>query len=61
MDTAVIDSPERHLWTLIEPVHAITYFAPECQQAFEDAGLPGFGADTSAGALHRSAPSALAL
>ncbi|MBT4984736.1 MAG: hypothetical protein HOJ85_13225 [Ilumatobacter sp.] len=42
MDTAVTDSPERHLWTLIEPVHAITYFAPECQQAFEDAGLPGF-------------------
>ena len=42
MDTAMTDSPERHLWTLIEPVHAITYFAPECQQAFEDAGLPGF-------------------
>jgi hypothetical protein len=42
METAVIDSPERHLWTLIEPIHAITYFAPECQQAFEDVGLRGF-------------------
>ncbi|WP_394934027.1 hypothetical protein [uncultured Ilumatobacter sp.] len=42
MDTSVIDSPERHLWTLVEPIHAITYFAPESQQAFEDADLPGF-------------------
>ena len=42
MDTSVIHSPERHLWTLVEPIHAITYFAPESQQAFEDADLPGF-------------------
>lgn len=41
-ELAVIESPERHLWTLIEPIHAITYFAPECQQAFEEAGLRGF-------------------
>ncbi len=41
-EMAVIESPERHLWTLIEPIHAITYFAPESQQAFEDVGLRGF-------------------
>lgn len=48
-----IESPERHLWTLIEPIHAITYFAPECQQAFEDAGLRGFWRGYFAG---RAAP-----
>jgi hypothetical protein len=36
------ESPERHFWTLIEPIHAITYFAPECQEVFETAGLKGF-------------------
>ena len=36
------ESPERHFWTLIEPIHAITYFAPECQEVFEAAGLKGF-------------------
>ncbi|MFT7394504.1 MAG: hypothetical protein ACI83Y_002183, partial [Candidatus Azotimanducaceae bacterium] len=36
------ESPERHFWTLIEPIHAITYFAPECQAVFETAGLKGF-------------------
>ena len=38
----MIESPERHFWTLIEPVHAITYFASECQEAFEAVGLRGF-------------------
>jgi len=42
MSDESIDSPERHLWTLFEPVHAITYFAPEAQEAFEEAGLRGF-------------------
>ena len=32
----------RLLWTVAEPLHALTYFAPESQQAFEDAGLRGF-------------------
>lgn len=32
----------RTLWSLFEPVHAVTYFAPEARAAFEDAGLRGF-------------------
>jgi hypothetical protein len=35
-------SPARRLWQVIEPYHALTYFAPEAQQAFEHAGLRGF-------------------
>jgi len=30
------------LWHRIETVHAVTYFAPECEQAFTDIGLRGF-------------------
>ncbi|HEY8450827.1 MAG: hypothetical protein FWJ70_07230 [Micromonosporaceae bacterium] len=30
------------MWTLFEPVHAVTYFAPEARQQLEDAGLRGF-------------------
>jgi len=26
----------------LNPYHAVTYFAPEARQAFEDAGLRGF-------------------
>ncbi|WP_395297007.1 hypothetical protein ACF9IK_28890 [Kitasatospora hibisci] len=33
--------PARALWWLFEPVHAITYFAPEARAAFEAAGLRG--------------------
>jgi hypothetical protein len=32
----------RIMWTLFEPVHAVTYFAPEGRSAFEQAGLRGF-------------------
>jgi hypothetical protein len=32
----------RRLWQLLEPYHALTYFAPEAHQAFEDIGLRGF-------------------
>lgn len=53
MDEQLIESPERHFWTLIEPVHAITYFAPECKAAFGDAGLDGFWRGYFAG---RAAP-----
>lgn len=35
-------SPARSLWQCIEPYHALTYFAPEANQAFENAGLRGF-------------------
>lgn len=43
----------RTLWTLIEPVHAVTYFAPQCRAAFEEAGLRGFWRGYFAG---RAAP-----
>jgi len=35
-------STARSMWTLFEPVHAVTYFAPEARSAFEQAGLRGF-------------------
>lgn len=45
--------PARRLWQLAEPYHALTYFAPEAHQAFEDAGLRGFWRGYFAG---RAAP-----
>src|SRR5580700_1020833 len=30
------------MWTLFEPIHAVTYFAPEARTAFAEAGLRGF-------------------
>jgi len=41
------------MWTLFEPVHAVTYFAPEARTAFEAAGLRGFWRGYFAG---RAAP-----
>ena len=32
----------RAVWQGIEPLHAVTYFAPECRQAAKAAGLPSF-------------------
>lgn len=32
----------RRLWTLFEPVHAVTYFSPECLEANRRAGLRGY-------------------
>jgi hypothetical protein len=43
----------RQLWTLFEPVHAVTYFSPEARSAFEGAGLRGFWRGYFAG---RAAP-----
>ena len=43
----------RRLWTLLEPLHAVTYFAPQSRQAFEDAGYRGFWRGYFAG---RAAP-----
>lgn len=34
--------PPRHLWSLFEAVHAVTYFDPAARAAFEAAGLRGF-------------------
>jgi hypothetical protein len=35
-------SVERRMWSLFEPVHAVTYFAPAGGATFEAAGLRGF-------------------
>ena len=43
----------RRMWALFEPVHVISYFAPEARQAFEKAGLRGFWRGYFAG---RAAP-----
>ncbi|CAI7977999.1 conserved hypothetical protein [Frankia sp. Hr75.2] len=32
----------QEMWRLFEPVHAVTYFAPGCLQAWQDAGLRGY-------------------
>jgi len=34
--------PSRRLWQLIEPIHAVTYFAPACRDAMTELGLKGF-------------------
>jgi len=49
-DTA---STARSMWTLFEPIHAVTYFAPEARSAYEQAGLRGFWRGYFAG---RAAP-----
>jgi hypothetical protein len=41
------------MWVLFEPVHAVTYFAPEARAAFEAAGLRGYWRGYFAG---RAAP-----
>ncbi|MBE1490722.1 SCO6745 family protein [Plantactinospora soyae] len=41
------------MWTLYEPVHAVTYFAAEARQAYEAAGLRGYWRGYFAG---RAAP-----
>jgi hypothetical protein len=43
----------RRMWTLVEPVHVVSYFASEPRQAFEQAGLRGFWRGYFAG---RAAP-----
>ncbi len=43
----------RAMWTLFEPIHAVSYFSPEPRAAFEGAGLRGYWRGYFAG---RSAP-----
>jgi Helix-turn-helix family len=43
----------RAMWTLFEPIHAVTYFMPEARSAYEKAGLRGFWRGYFAG---RAAP-----
>jgi len=45
--------PARQLWALFEPIHTVTYFAPQCRAVFEEAGLRGFWRGYFAG---RAAP-----
>ncbi len=37
-----LPSTARRLWSLYEPLHAVTYFTPPAAAAFETAGLTGF-------------------
>jgi hypothetical protein len=46
-------STARLMWTLFEPIHAVTYFTPEARSAYEQAGLRGFWRGYFAG---RAAP-----
>jgi hypothetical protein len=43
----------RSMWTLFEPIHEVTYFAPAARSAYEKAGLRGFWRGYFAG---RAAP-----
>jgi hypothetical protein len=47
------DAVVRQFWHLYEPLHAVTYFAPQARAAFESAGLRGFWRGYFAG---RAAP-----
>jgi hypothetical protein len=51
MDNAAATA--RHMWSLFEPVHVVSYFTPEARAAFEQAGLRGFWRGYFAG---RAAP-----
>jgi hypothetical protein len=46
-------SAARAMWTMLEPVHDVTYFVPEALRAFTDAGLRGYWRGYFAG---RAAP-----
>jgi hypothetical protein len=52
-DTTDIAATARRMWALFEPVHVISYFAPQSREAFEKAGLRGFWRGYFAG---RAAP-----
>ena len=39
---AAAEHPARRLWRVLEPIHAVVYFAPACQQRYRDLGLKGF-------------------
>ena len=43
----------RKMWRVFDTLHAVTYFAPECDQEFRACGLKGFWMGYFAG---RSAP-----
>jgi hypothetical protein len=37
-----VNHDARRVWHTLEPIHAVTYFAPGCRQAATDLGLKGF-------------------
>lgn len=52
-------SPEwltRRLWNVLEPIHAVVYFAPEVHDSYGDAGLRGFWMGYFAGRSHPLGP-----
>lgn len=53
MDDTTARRLARRLWTRVEPYHAVTYFAPECLDAYVEAGVRGFWRGYFAG---RAAP-----
>src|SRR5215213_5101393 len=43
-DSGMDERTPRALWQLFEPVHSVTYFAPQSHRAATDLGLKGFWA-----------------
>jgi hypothetical protein len=41
-DARAMPTGARAWWSCIEPLHAVTYFAPECREALSATGLRGF-------------------
>jgi hypothetical protein len=52
-DSGAAPQLARRMWSLFEPVHAVTYFSPEASAAYAEAGLRGFSRGYFAG---RAAP-----
>jgi hypothetical protein len=52
-DSGAAPQLARRMWSLFEPVHAVTYFSPEASAAYAEAGLRGFWRGYFAG---RAAP-----
>jgi hypothetical protein len=57
--TAISSGAVRRLWQVLEPIHAVVYFAPEVLERYRDIGLKGFWMGYFAGRSHPlGAPSA---
>ena len=42
MGTMSSPTTARRMWRVFDPIHAVTYFAPECDEEFRACGLKGF-------------------
>lgn len=60
---AVANEPNhaRALWQLVEPLHAVTYFAPVCRETMTELGLKGFWMGYFAGRAAPMGPASAAL